>query len=286
MKPKFIKFLLLTAVLALCTVGPVSATVGGPSFIEDLSFDRVEKVVYYLVRAYDGRGCPPIVWKINFATNEQAEVKSCDELIFEEYSDEDYSRYIEETFRHPQTEGLRLISLEENRIFVEVEVVGEEVLDGELASKSFRARIVQNGLEVGNVEFSGCYEDQPIVFQGYLVPEINKLLLSISRIGSCFEGGYVKDDIFFVDGVSIQNTDPIYVANQFSGPKVLRGGLVAYALTGPVDEGVVVEDKTSKFLDSRYIYAFSVLILGVVIGVGVGYKFNSRRRMKSIDIHN
>src|SRR3989338_780212 len=57
-----------------------SATTGGPRYVSRLGYDSAAKTLYYVVNDMGGRGCPPVIHKLNLPSGMRGTVASCDEL--------------------------------------------------------------------------------------------------------------------------------------------------------------------------------------------------------------
>lgn len=265
----------LGALFLLMSANYVSATVGGPTTIDRLSYSPNENSLYYLVHDGGGRGCPPIIEKINLTTKERTQVKSCDEIESTYYRDESsaasYNQFIEDTFRGLNM--LSIISLTKNDISIVVEYVGEHRFDEYNVSSDFRALILQGDQKKGTVDFIGCYQDQPNVFRGYLIPNTDKMVMEISRIGDCFEGGYTKDDVYVLDNINFQDTTAVGFYNYSSEPGVHRGDIVASAQD---IKKAVTDTPYQKTEKNNFIFVWGIPAL--IIGFGVGYIIGHKKK--------
>src|SRR5687768_9496318 len=84
----------------------VFATVGGPTYISNIAWNAKDNSAYYTVHDGGGRGCPPIINKINISTLARSEVKSCDQLEKENAYGTDVGIRKYDEFRSITYEGL------------------------------------------------------------------------------------------------------------------------------------------------------------------------------------
>lgn len=278
--PKVISVSFVGLLLLLVLSTRVSATVGGPTTIERLSYGPNENSLYYVVNDGGGRGCPPIIEKINISTKDRTQVKSCDEIQSTYYRDDgsaaSYNQFIEDTFKYPNIKPLPIISFTKNNISIIVEYVGEHRFDEYNVSSDFRATIFQDNQKKGIINFIGCYEDQPNVFKGYVIPDTNKLVVEISRIGDCFEGGYTKDDVYILDDISFQDTNPVGYYNYFSEPGVHRGNLVVSAQDSKTVANIPSETETTEKNDFTSAWWILALIVSLVVSFIAGHKTKTK----------
>ena len=259
----------------------VFATVGGPTYLERLSYSPSENAIYYLINNQGGRGCPAEIAKINLTTKEQILILPCDKIEETYYTNEgfnslEYERFVQNTFQ--PLISLPIISLPKNGISITVDYVGEHRFDEYNVSSDFRALVSQGNEKKGTIDFLGCYKDQPNVFRGYMIPNTDKIAMVVSRIGDCFEGGYTDDDMYIVENIISKDTTPIAYHNNFSGPQVREGYLVVS--TQNVDTILdSLSGKTQK-IDFILVVAISTLIIGV--GFGAGYAVGHKTKARSL----
>ncbi|MDP3696441.1 MAG: hypothetical protein Q8R55_00225 [Candidatus Taylorbacteria bacterium] len=275
-----ISLLFIVVLFLLMSASNVSATVGGPTTIDRLSYSPNENSVYYIVHDGGGRGCPPIIEKLHISTKERTQVKSCDEIESTYHRDESsaasYNQFIEDTFKDPNIKSLPIISLTNNNISIIVEYVAEHRFDEYNVSSDFRATIFQDNQKKGAIDFIGCYKDQPNVFQGYIIPDTNKMAVEISRIGDCFEGGYTKDDVYILDDINFQDINPVGYYNYPSEPGVHRGNLVVFAQDGKTVTNIPSETETTEKNKFTSFWWIPALIAGLVVGFIAGHKTRTK----------
>lgn len=259
------------------------ATVGGPSYIDRISYNASKKEVFYLVEDGGGRGCMPVVYKLDLTDGKSESVISCD-FIEKNFYDQKYrfdqgkySQAVENVFAG--SEYLSAIDLKANDISIAVEYIKEHKYDEYNKSSEFRAYIYQGGNKKGELDFIGCYKDQPNVFRGYNIPNSDKLVLVISRIGNCFEGGYVEEVMYVVNGIDFRSIDGYY--HGYGGPEIYRGDLVAYSENDvaledkPVDISSSSETSWNKFNPTIVVSITAVVFL--LIGFALGRKLQKSK---------
>src|SRR3989344_2981880 len=182
---------MLFVVLFIFGARSTSATVGGPTYIERLSHNPTENTLYYLVNSQSGRGCPPIIHKLDLLTGEDTTEASCSETEANYYSQgafdsAAYNQVIENAFRSSNL--LPVINLAAHNISAEVEYVGVHRFDEYNTAADFRAILFQDPRSKQVIDFVGCHQDQENNLRGYATPGSPDLAVVISRIGDCFEG--------------------------------------------------------------------------------------------------
>lgn len=271
---KFIAFILITIgsfyVLPLKTT---LATVGGPTYIERLSYSQTENSLYYLINNKGGRGCPPEIEKMNLATKERTLILSCDKIETDYYTKDgfnstSYDQFVEKTFS--SLTSLSMISLPNNNISTSVDYIGEHKFDEYNTSSNFKATISQNNTEKGTTEFMGCHQDQLNVFRGYLIPNTNTIAMLISRVGDCFEGGYTKDDLYILENINIQDTTPTGYSNYYPGPQIHHGNLVVSTQNTNITQTDPSEQTKEK--NFSYIWKITTLTITLFLGYIIGRK--------------
>ncbi len=260
----------LLAVLFIVTAGifvgsHASATVGGPTYIERVAFNAKNNSVYYLLHSQSGRGCPPIIKSINIATQKKVEIQSCDEIEKNYNFDSDkYSQFIEEIFE--SLTYLSRINLVKNDIMIAVEYIGEHHYDEYNVSSDFRASVYQGGKKLETIDYIGCYKDQPHVFSGYSILGTNSIAIIVSRVGDCFEGGYMEQQLHLIQNVRIHDATAVPQSPDSSAPQVHLGDIVVVANTeeksGSANSEIKQEDGSNVLI--RWAVA-------LIVGLGIGY---------------
>lgn len=278
---KFNNFLLLIfvpVIFSLLLVGrEVFATVGGPTYISSVAFQAQDNSVYYLVHDNSGRGCPPIIHRVNLAILEDREVKSCEQVEQEfpqtEEGRQKYNEFIADTYQNPPYLGS--VSLKKNNIDVAVEFLSEHIEDGYPLWSEFRAAFFQDKKEVGRIDFRGCAKNQPHVFEGYYIPDSDALAVLISNKGDCFEGGYVKEVLRVVKGVKYYDTN---IVRSFKGELATKPNLGNLVVYGVLEEAG--KDEKAPVLLKTFALNFIFLAVTFVAGIVLGYILG-KRHLKS-----
>lgn len=276
-----IKFYLFSIILGILVLaGNAMATVGGPTYISEIAFKVGDDSVYYKVHDGGGRGCPPITHKINLTTSKDSEVKSCDEFETEDYNNEESSIKAREQFManiYKDLSYLGSISLKKNNIDVQVEFLSEHIEFDYLSWSEFRATLTQDGKEIGKINFRGCSKDQPNVFEGYMIPNSDKIAILISGKGDCFEGGYIKETLHPIKGIKYYDKNIVRSIKQAGATEPNLGNAVVYATLASepsIPETEPVLEAPEKDSSSNIPY----VILGVVLALGLGYFLGRKGR--------
>lgn len=257
----------------------ILATVGGPSYISRIVYDSQNNVVFYLENDYGGRGCPPIINKLDLKTKTTTEVKSCDDIFVRGFSNNydsimsEYNQLIKDTFQN--FPSLHSISLKKNNISAEIDVVSKKIDNEEnfLESTNFNMKITQDGIGKANFKFNGCSADQPNILEGYLVPNSNIMLLLLSRIGDCYEGGYIYENVYTAEGINYYDRTAIRFEKEDAALVLNAGDLVVYA-TSDRDNALDTKDTQKKhYLEDKkkLLLAVVLLIASFAMGIIVGY---------------
>ncbi|MBI1882763.1 MAG: hypothetical protein HYS08_00950 [Chlamydiae bacterium] len=250
------------------------ATVGGPTYISEIVFSDELGELYYKVHDQGGRGCPPIVHMIDTGTLKDTEVKSCTQFENEyKYNEMDkYNQFVSDIYK--DLSYLGSVSLSKNNVGVKVEFVSEYKMEGfdTPVWNNFLATISQDGKEIGEINFKGCAKDQPHVFEGYMIPDSDKMAILISNKGDCFEGGYVKEILQVISGVKYLDKNIIRSFKTVTATEPNSGNLVVYAGTG--ETVVPNETPLTGTNKSKVPYA----IIAVILGLGLGYFFGRKIR--------
>lgn len=251
----------------------VLATTGGPTYISSIAFNKADNSVYYTVHDNGGRGCPPIVNKINISTLARSEIKSCDQLESgDPYSEEGmkiYSQFIHDTYQG--LPYLWSVSLKKNNIDVEVKLLSEQSEEDFIYWSEFQATLTQDGKELGKINFRGCAKDQPHVFEGYMIPGTNAMAMLISNKGDCFEYGYIKETLHVIKGINYYNKDVVRSFKEESATEPNSGNMVVYASSDEVLQPPTEVNITNSRENTK-LYLILTLILGFGIGYFLGHK--------------
>lgn len=277
------KLYLFSIVLGIFFIaGSALATVGGPTYISEIAFNSIDNFVYYKVHDGGGRGCPPIINKINLSTLARSEVKSCTQFESEGLSYEEgikkYGQFMHDTYQG--LPYLSSVSLKKNNIDISVEFLSEHVEFDFAQWSDFRATLSQDGKKIGEINFRGCTKDQPHVFEGYMVPNSGVMAMLISNKGDCFEGGYVSETLHIIKDVKYYNTDIVRDMKTESATEPNTGNLVVYAGVSENTEpniNPVPETNTDDKKSNKNLY----LILAVVVVLIFGLGYVLRPKIKS-----
>ena len=290
MERKFNLLQLAVAVIAiqLLSTGKANATVGGPTYISDISYNPLNDMVYYFKHDNGGRGCPPIINAIDTITNLNTEVKTCDE-VFEEYNlysdtqgDERYSQYIYD-FLKPLTD-INSINLKKNNIDITVDSLSEHIESGEKFWTEFRATVFQDNKEIAKIDFTGCDKEQPHVFEGYMIPNTNTLALLISTKGNCFEGGYIRETLHLINNIKYYDATTIRGYKEAAATEPNIGNIVIFASQKPGSQNaqaIPTNVQTVKPpLQSKYLANMIGISSGIILffGVFLGYLLGKRAK--------
>lgn len=269
---------LLAVFSLLISSNKVLATVGGPTYISQIAYKASNDSVYYLVSNMGGKGCPPIIHSINLAKIQDTEVKTCDEVFqqfFSDYSEENqnkYRQYIHDTYQ--SLSYLGSVSLEQNNIDINVEFITENVAeDGQVYWREFDAVIAQDGKTLTRIRFRGCSIDQPHIFEGYRIPNTDAMAILISNKGDCFEGGYVNESLHIIKGIKYYNTNIVRSIKEESATEPNTGNMVVYATTKDVanENNINNTPTTSPSSQKNSVTGLVLMVAFVIVGTTLGY---------------
>lgn len=198
--------IILVGILSLATNATSAyATVGGPTFIGDFTYNKADESVYYVENSQSGRGCPPILKKISLNTSSISTVYSCDEVEKLVASNGTINKIgtITQNFK-----PLQQINIAKNNIVIDVNFAREEKIaqTNEVIKRHFIANVYQNSNKISEFTLTGCSLDQPFTFAAFAIPGFDKkIILLLSTKGDCWEGGYTMETPYVVAG--IENLD-------------------------------------------------------------------------------
>lgn len=284
-------FLLVLLSVGLIFATPTNeayATVGGPTYVSSIAYRTGDNFVYYNVHSSSGRGCPTIVHKIDLTTLTDTEVKSCNQYEQEfaniENGNQKYQQFIADTYR--DLSYLKSISLEKNNIEVRAEFLSEEIRDGFRFWSEFVATITQDGQEIAKINFRGCEENQPNVFEGYIIPNSNLMAMLISNKNDCFEGGYVNESLRIVKNVKYYDTNAVRNFKESSATEPNLGNVIVYANsknertddTKDTNQKSVLQEKPSSESEKypNLVVEIMILVLTLLSGLVLGYLFGKK----------
>ncbi|MDP3993611.1 MAG: hypothetical protein Q8P75_01345 [bacterium] len=206
-------------------------------------------------------------------TLEDSEVKSCDQFLQEfSYTEEGmqkYSQFIADTYQNLSYLGS--VSLKKNNINVQVEFLSEHIEDGYTFWSEFRAILTQDNKEVAKVDFRGCANEQPHIFEGYMIRNSDAMAILISNKGDCFEGGYVKEDLRIIKGIKYYDTNIVRSIKEESATEPNLANIIVYAAADDTENN----DKTlapQKSSTANIVLLVVTFILGTTLGYTLGKK--------------
>ncbi len=228
----------LCLALAFFVFNSALATVDGPLFLSDFRYSE-EEAIYFILNAPWYRK----IFRYDIFSLEKGEVAHTG-AVMGEFSEGDRSR-IAQKYGCPNDDYLESCVEEKRIIFFEQEekrILGFESLpridlarnniginisadyqekgrnnDWGFTEVGFVATVSQSNVEKGKIEFYGYYRDDlsiAVNFDAFLVPTTNKVLFLVGRMGRPTEGGYLLEEVFFVDGLEINYSDPLPLRTQ------------------------------------------------------------------------
>lgn len=262
-----------------------SATVGGPTTIGSFSYNPADESVYFMQFDFGGRGCPPILNKISLNTGKVETVYSCEqgsEFLSTQGTYGDHLIYGEISKITEGFKPLQPISLKRNKIEIDVSFGSEQFIDDTdyVIGTTFDATLTQDGAKLSEFAINGCNLDQPFVFQGYDLPGFEKkIVLLISTKEDCFEGGYTRETLQIIPGIS--NIDRTRLSNSYKYSDSLapnESTLIVYEEDSiPIidsDDDQVVDDSGDK---KRTLVGIFIIVLTFLIGIVLGRLTNKPR---------
>jgi hypothetical protein len=130
---------------------------------------------------------------------------------------------------------LSQFNLKNNNIRIDLDFSNSERLDGitddSIIKRNYIANVYQGDKKVGEFSISGCKLDQPFNFAGYSIPGLEKKIAIVSsRIGDCWEGGYIYENIYIINIVDKIDRTPVLGTgkNELEELKTNAGTLTVY----------------------------------------------------------
>jgi hypothetical protein len=247
------------------------ATVGGPTYISSIASNVENNSVYYTVHSNGGSGCPPSIHRVDLITLADSELKSCrqfeQEFSFTEEGLQKYSQFMADTYQ--DLPYLGSVSLKKNNIDITVEFLSEHLEEGSVFWREFRATMIQDNKQVAKIDFRGCAQDQPHVFEGYRIPNSDMMAILISNKGDCFEGGYLKEVLHIIKGVKYYDTNVVRSFKEESATEPNLANLIVHATTNKVASENPVS-VPQKYPVSEIIWFVATFIVGIIVGYVVG----------------
>jgi hypothetical protein len=280
MRKYIISSILAIVLVIILLVNTTYATVGGPTTIFDLKYDQKTSSVYYTEQSYSGKGCPPILKSLSYLTGVSKTIYSCDDEISGTVGQSQKIYSYTSTFY-----SLTHINLRKNNITVSIDggVVENYPNTTEKAKINFVAQVLQNNTNIIKLALSGCSLEQPYVIDGYSIPGVkDKILLLISGVSDCWEGGYIFERLVLVPGIQVSDSSVVSSYKDISPMVPNEGSVIAYpAKPNIIDsspdtqEPLIDKDVREQLVDNNIninqivIFILSV-ILSLVIGIVIG----------------
>lgn len=298
MKRKNYIVILLAIISFIFSVNVVKATVGGPTFVSTFKYNPLNESVYFIITDNGGRGCPPELAKISLSTGKTEIVYSCEQgeelLKKNNYNISLVNSEINKIIK--DYKPLSQISLKDNKIFVDVNFLNSEKyppeIGDEIMKSTFTASVYQDNVKVIDLPIVGCNKEQPFLFAGYSIPGFEKkIILLLSTKGDCFEGGYIRETLNVVGGIS--NLDKTFSSNSIKEASALisdNNTLIVYEAdkidistketseSSSINEIQKTNNDIEKIDDSdKYnfsiFYVFIIAILSILFGIFLGKLF-------------
>lgn len=269
----------ISVIIALGTIllfsHNVWATVGGSLVLYDFKYNPGDESIYYIELDGGGRGCPPVLKKISLLTKQTETIFSCEDgESLTDYNWENrhlvYQKINEIT---NQFKDLIPISLKKNNVVIDVNFLTDEYVGNEqsyLIRRVFSLDLYQNEKLVDKTEIVSCDLEDPFLFQGYSIPGFDhKIMLLMSSDADCFEGGYISDSIYIING--LDNLDKTY-AGSYKGITPIQPNkdtLIVFESekVGNQESTSVNSDSIDDINEGASSGRFSQIMLGVFIGI-------------------
>ncbi|MCX6716213.1 MAG: hypothetical protein NT077_04380 [Candidatus Taylorbacteria bacterium] len=271
MENKFntVVFVVLLGFLLSVSANSVQATVGGPTLVYDLRYDSLTDSIYYTEQNYGGKGCPPELKAISIATGVSKVIYSCNDGL--DSQDQEQKIYAFTS----NFNALMPISLKRNNISISANVANVERLkdDSMVIRTNLAANVFQDKIKKATIPVSVCNSEQPLVVDGYRIPgRLDRLLLLVSRISDCWEGGYTGEFLSVISGVRLVDETPVQGYKTDSALAPREGSLVIYAINPKTEEPAVVPQQkpaTIEGANGSYFNATMVLSAALILMVGI-----------------
>ena len=262
--------------ILLAGTNAAHATVGGPTFVYDFTYNPANESVYYVKNSESGRGCPPELLKISLATGNSQVAYSCDEGERLIVPANGYSISPVNAKIASLTNGfkpLTPIHLKKNDLSVDVRFVNYENISpevSEILKANFIASVSQAGKKLVEFPIVGCKETQPFTLAGYAIPGFEKkIVLLLSAKGDCWEGGYINENLHVVGGVTVLDRASVVDFAKDNSPLIAANGTIEVFAA---DNKVVASTTTNTASQNAgSALNFGILLVGaVIIGLVVG----------------
>ncbi len=242
---KITYFGLLLILTYFINVSITNATVGGPTYISNIQTNNGQDIAYQ-VSNMGGRGCPPEVYSYNVINGKSNLILSCNDL--EKLNSVDAMTELEITLsKYPII--LNKIDLNKNKISAVAKVIREEKYDeskGLWGKTDFSVDIFQNNVKKTTLEYSGCRPEQNHTIEGYANPESNYIILKVSTIGDCFEGGYTSQSIYSLSNINFYDEAAIPIESINAEPTNNKSNLSFIAQ----NQKVINDSKNNEVVDN------------------------------------
>jgi hypothetical protein len=249
--------------------GAVHAIVGGPTYIYDFRYNPADESVYYVNALQGGRGCPPVLVKQSIVSGALETVVSCEQgeaLLAKSGPTSRYPAPLMQKFDELTGffERLKPVNLPESGVaialnFVRTENYSPEI--NEVMRTHFLASVHRGGEKISEFPVAGCSRKQPFTFAGYTIPGVEDALVLLSSAkSSCFEGGYIGESLYVIQGVSD------FKENRFSTFWKGNEPLVPSEATLVVFEKDGIAEAGRQQIISHVVVALVFALLGVILG--------------------
>lgn len=265
------------------------ATVGGPTYIYNFTYNHADESVYYIETNQGGRGCPPMLNKISLETKTVSPFYTCEdgETVMYKLSNGDYQKGLQQVQNDiaditKNFKPLIPITLAKSKIeidirFVEKKYYTQDATD-DFSHRVFMADVYQNGAKVDEFEITGCSMEQPFVFHGYAIPGFDKKIVILSSAkNDCVEGGYTRDRLHVVGNLSNIDKTPANFfkwsdeipLNEASLVVYEKDTIVATTSTTTIDVNDIEENQQNKNSSNNIrITLIAIIILAVGFAIG------------------
>lgn len=255
------------------------ATVGGPTYIHSFTYNPANESVYYVETSYNGRGCPPILKRISLNTNKIDTVYSCGQA---EKLNDPYDSIKEIEKITAGFKKLSQINLSKNAIQIDVNYYKDVNVEYPVV-KEFVSTIYQEDNAVATQTITGCTLDQPFTYAGYAIPGFNqKIIMLVSGIEDCFEGGYISESPVVVGSLINLNKEfspsnnksdsalvqSVATRTVFESEKIVvsPNSSSTVATTSEIEVVSTTTPDTSPEGKKILLYTLSALVVGVFVG--------------------
>lgn len=277
--------ILVFCLFAIVGTDTAHATVGGPTFIQDFSYNPADESVYYQKISGDGRGCPPELMRLSLASGVTDKALSCDEgeALQETATAQNTSPVTTKIYDLTRSfKPLIPISLKKNDISVDIHFTGYENISpdvSEIQKANFVATAYQGNKKLLEFPIIGCSMGQPFSFAGYAVPGFEKkIVLLLSSKGDCWEGGYIRENLYVVSGVSnLDRTSSDTFHKYAAALTPSEGTLVVFAknVASEGDGNTPTTPTGEPASSNTYILT---LVGALIIGIGAGMMLGKVRK--------